>query len=175
MGSGRRLLDAALADGGVTLDTLTELHRLLIAEVSPERAGRLRTSWAVIVLDGRTHLAAPPPARAVEDVKDLLAWLTATLLGPSGGDVRSVAAEVIARIGEAHPFTDGNGRLGIGLAQWILERGGYSRLPGTDLDGWLRGDRRRLYLALREYHRGDPDPWHELFEAATARTFEAHG
>ncbi|MBX3315026.1 MAG: Fic family protein [Actinobacteria bacterium] len=116
-----RLLDVVGGEGAVTSASLTDAHRVLMADDPYEaaQAGRFREvqNW----IGGSDHsprsaLYAPPPAgRVVGLMTDLV-----TFSNRSDLPVLVQGAIAHAQFESIHPFTDGNGRIGRALINAVL-------------------------------------------------------
>lgn len=146
-----RLLDREPLD----LRALIAVHRRLLPSAHPYR-GRFRDRGAVIRLGGHVHRRPPPPDEARRQTEDVLAWLRRE------GRRQELAGDAMARLTAAHPFLDGNGRVALTLATWLVEGGGR----------WLHGDPIRycrerkpeLYQALAANDRTPSAPeWERFF------------
>jgi fido (protein-threonine AMPylation protein) len=157
------MLDAAPLD----LPLLVELHRRLMPAAHPYR-GELRDRGAVIRLGGRVHRRAPPPDEARRRTEDVLAWVRSEGQGPE------LSGETMALLTAAHPFLDGNGRVALTVATWLLERGGFS-LCGDPIV-YCRERKPELYRALAANDRAPPAPeWQEFFVELIDACFELRG
>lgn len=161
--SGVRLLDTVQLD----MRALVALHRRLLPAAHPYR-GRPRDCSATIRLDGRVHRRAPPPDEARRRTKDVLAWLRREGRWPE------LAAEAMGRLTAAHPFLDGNGRVALTVATWLLEGGGNS-LRGDPIR-YCRERKPELYRALAANDRAPPAPeWEQFFAQLVDGCFEPRG
>ena len=92
----------------------------------------------------------PPPAILVPEMtKDLIVWYrkNAKKLHPF-----ELAVELHTRFELIHPFTDGSGRVGRALLNFVLERAGYPTL-------YLGLSHRQQYLdAIKPANDGNPEP-----------------
>lgn len=120
-------LSAVDVGDDITLDTLLEAHRRLLAGTHVERhGGRIRSEQNWIGGSSYNPCSAtfiPPPHEHVEELLiDLCAFCNTD-------DLPSVtqAALAHAQFETIHPFVDGNGRIGRVLIQLVLRRRGLAR------------------------------------------------
>jgi fido (protein-threonine AMPylation protein) len=160
---GVRLLDREPLD----LRALIAVHRRLLPSAHPYR-GRFRDRGAVIRLGGRVHWRPPPPNEARRQTEDVLGWLRREGRRPE------LAGEAMARLTAAHPFLDGNGRVALTVATWLLEGGGFSLR--ADPIRYCRERKPELYSALAANDRAPPAPeWERFFAQLVDVCFEPGG
>lgn len=132
-------------------ETITELHRRIVARSCPEIAGVYSTFPRRIVGSAVVFQnAAKLPAL----MADLGAWLSAVEPSPES------AFEAHLRLVSIHPFADGNGRTARLLMNLILLRSGYPPVAVRPAD-------RNAYLAAIEQAQvaGDAGAYHALLTA----------
>jgi len=171
--AGVRLVDSA-GDRGLTLDLLVALHKLLLPPSHPHW-GRLRDQGAVIRLEGVLHRRAPPPDEAARRAEAALDWLNRELAEQVLDDAPSLAGELMFRLTEAHPFMDGNGRVALTIASWLLLRSGFV-LRGDPIQ-YCRARKAAQYRVLAAYSRlppgsTPPRDWTRFFEEMVRSCFE---
>jgi fido (protein-threonine AMPylation protein) len=160
---GVELLTATPPDLGVLL----AVHRRLLHGSHPYR-GRLRDRGAVIRLGGRVHRRPPPPNEALRQTEETCAWLRRQGRRPE------LAGEAMARLTSAHPFLDGNGRVALTVAAWLLEGGGFTLR--ADPIQYCREHKPELYRALAANDRAPPAPeWQRFFSQLVDVCFESRG
>lgn len=122
----------------ISLDTMLLLHKMLIANIREDIAGRFRQGdeWVRV----GTHIGANP--------KDVLRLLTDILTEYHAG----ASEHIIKRIARLHltfenihPFVDGNGRIGRALNNYVLVREGYVPV------NIAFANRARYYDAFKEF------------------------
>jgi len=161
--SGARLLDARPLD----LRALVAVHRRLLPPTHPYR-GRLRDRGAVIRLDGRAHRRPPPPDEALRLTEDALGRLR------HKGRRPELAGETMGRLTAAHPFLDGNGRVALTVATWLLIGGGLALRD--DPIRYCRERKPELYRALAANDRAPPAPeWERFFAQLVDACFDPPG
>jgi Fic family protein len=165
------------SEGPLTLETLTEVHRVLLTGTRGEHYGGLireEQNWI-----GGTQPNpqgadfVPPPSEYVEPaLNDLVIFANRDDLPPA-----LQASIAHAQFETIHPFWDGNGRVGRALIHAILRRRGLTPhyVPPVSLvlagraDDYIRG--------LTAYRHGDEQGWYAVFadalgaSAAGAREF----
>jgi Fic family protein len=159
--------EAARADR-ITIDHLTALHaRLMVSSPNPAIAGRLRTSQNWIGGNDYNPCGAdfvPPPP---EHIQPLLDDLRAAIDDDSLPPIVQ-AAIVHAQFETAHPFDDGNGRVGRALVHVILRRRGLARVYVPPISVALAARPDRYIEGLTRYRIGEVSRWVEQFAEATA-------
>ena len=174
-------VDTVGPGGPITLRTLLEAHRRLVAGTRLENhGGRLRTlqNWIGGSYNPCSAEFVPPPPEAVAGLlDDLLAFCNDDAL-----PALAQAAIAHAQFETIHPFVDGNGRTGRVLIHLVLRRRGLGLrvLPPVSLvlATWSRD-----YIAglTGTRHAGPPDSpeahvgtnrWIALFASACRRAVE---
>jgi Fic family protein len=95
---------------------IREIHRLILAQVDPEEAGRYSRHQRMIA---GSSLVLPSPAEIPAAMGDFAAWLAGA---PAGFDTAFAAH---ARLVAIHPFGDANGRTARLLMNLLLMRAGF--------------------------------------------------
>ncbi|TWT44963.1 Adenosine monophosphate-protein transferase SoFic [Phycisphaerae bacterium RAS1] len=139
----------------LTERTLLSWHKMIMnGRTDLEDIGRYRTHAEPMQVvsgpphDPEIHFEAPPSARVPKEMQRFLAWFNDT--GPNG----SSPLPALTRAGIAHlyfesihPFEDGNGRIGRGIAEKALAQGlGQASL--TALAATMLAHRKAYYDAL---------------------------
>jgi Fic family protein len=135
-----------------------DLHQILLRDIDPAWAGRLRNG--PVFIRGTAH-TPPNAAHVPQQLDEILAWAA-----QGGTHPVLVAAETHFRFEALHPFFDGNGRTGRLLLNWQLLRAGF---PLTVI---RVEDRARYLEALDRGHAGDLVPLHALVIEAVARSLD---
>ena len=178
-------LDAVEPGGSITVDTLLDTHRRLLAGTRiEEHGGRIRTVQNWIGGSNYNPCSAdfvPPPPDAVAGLlEDLFAFCNDDSL-----PAMAQAAIAHAQFETIHPFVDGNGRTGRVLIHLVLRRRGLGLrvLPPVSLilatwsrdyiDG-LTGTRHVGAPDSAEAHTGT-NRWIALFASACRRAVEDAG
>jgi Fic family protein len=117
-------------DGGLTPDSILELHRIVTEGTldEPAAAGRLQRPGEarVSVFEGEKRVHVPPPARELPGRMQLLCEFANE--GDEGEPfVHPVVRAILLHFWLAydHPFADGNGRTARILFFWAMHRAGY--------------------------------------------------
>jgi Fic family protein len=152
-------LERRVAAGeGLSARLVLDLHGILLRDIDPAWAGRLRNG--PVFIRGTTD--TPPNAALVaERLDELVAWA-----GQAAGHPALVAAETHFRFEALHPFFDGNGRTGRLLLNGQLLRAGF---PLTVI---RVEDRARYLEALDRGHAGDLLPLQALVVEAVTRSLD---
>lgn len=126
-----RAMDEAIAHasepGPITLDTILDIHRALVAHTDEESfGGEIRDvqNWiggGSFSPMGATYVP-PAPSEVPRLLEDIVAFLNRDDLSPV-----VQAALVHSQFESVHPFVDGNGRTGRALVQVVLMRAGVAR------------------------------------------------
>jgi Fic family protein len=124
----------------ITLPILLFLHKMLIANIRDEIAGRLRKEdeWVRV----GAHVGADP-----KDIEGLLARMFATYHGGKDGHIVERIARLHLIFEDIHPFCDGNGRIGRVLNNYELIREGYVPI------NIAFASRARYYEAFKEFEQ----------------------
>lgn len=142
-------IDKKAKEQELTLDGILLLHKMLIANIRDDIAGRFRVNNEYVRVGN--HIA-PAPEQVVKRLHTMLAEYHATAS-------REHIIKRIARLHLAfeytHPFVDGNGRIGRVINNYLLVREGYVPLNIKFID------RKQYYEAFKEFNNN-----------GTARTME---
>ena len=175
-------VDTVEPDGSITVDTLLEAHRRLLAGTRlEEHGGRIRTVQNWIGGSDYNPCSAdfvPPPPEAVAGLLDDLF----IFCNDDSLPALAQAAIAHAQFETIHPFVDGNGRTGRVLIHLILRRRGLGLrvLPpvslilatrSRDYIGGLTGTRHVGARDSAEAHAGT-NRWIALFASACRRAVE---
>jgi Fic family protein len=161
-------------DGPITLASLLEAHRLLMATdyYTAQDSGRLRTVQNWIGGSDYTPIDAlfvPPPPELVHELMDDLV----IFVGRSDLPILAQAAIAHAQFESIHPFTDGNGRIGRALISAILRRRGLTQRVTVPLASAMLADTGRYFAQLNSYRKGHVDEFVEYVSTAAIHSCEA--
>ncbi|MEU2030993.1 Fic family protein [Nocardia amamiensis] len=167
-------LVASAADGPITLDSILEAHRLLMAPdfYTARDSGSLRTVQNWIGGSDYTPIGAlfvPPPPELVPELMDELI----VFIGRNDLPILAQAAIAHAQFESIHPFTDGNGRIGRALISAILRRRGLTQRVTVPLASAMLADTGRYFSQLNRYRDGRVDDFVEYVAVATIHSCEA--
>jgi Fic family protein len=165
--SNQRAMSAAVAaSASLSLDSLLEIHRVLLEKFDPVNAGRLRDVPVWIGGDPygphKAQYVAPKASKVSELLDDLLAFC-------QRDDLPALVLVAIshAQLESIHPFTDGNGRTGRALVQVLLNRLGVTNSVMVPVSAGLLKNTAAYFGALDEYRAGNPEPIVEVFARAS--------
>jgi Fic family protein len=151
-----------LAEAGEPLREvdIREIHRLVMARVDPEEAGRYSTHQRMIA---GSPLVLPMPVEIPALMAEFAAWLAVAPAGPETGFATH------ARLVAIHPFSDGNGRTARLLMNLLLLRAGYPPLV-------IGPEHRAAYIdALQALQLGgDPAPYGDFMTERLAASLKHH-
>lgn len=132
-------IDKTAGTQELTLDVMRLLHKMLIANIRDDIAGRFRIKEYVRV---GSHIAPPPDA--------ILGRLEQMMVAYRAGHHEHIIKRVARfhlTFEHTHPFVDGNGRIGRVLNNYILIREGFVPINIKFID------RQRYYDAFAEFDR----------------------
>lgn len=152
------MLDARETAQPLTVARLNDWHAQLFRnERFMKDVGRLRREdmQVVTVMQGEVreiHFEAPPPERLQREMERLVDWIGRT--GPDGPDTEAYATPARAAIGHLwfetiHPYSDGNGRIGRAVADYIASQEPIFRQAPFSLSRAIQEDKDRYYGALQ--------------------------
>ncbi len=167
-----RAIEIACAGQGFTVDSLLDLHRVLLTPTTDARLGgvvRREQNW--VGGRGNTPLNAdfvPPPFDRVPALlNDLIAFI-------SRSDLPAVAQAAVthAQFETIHPFLDGNGRAGRCLIHVVLRRREAVRLFVPPVSIVLARNSRQYIGGLTDFRSGYTDQWVGTFADALVSSCE---
>ncbi len=130
----------------ITEADILRLHAIILEGINPD-AGSYRKSG--VRISGSTF--NPPPSREVpERMAAMLDWLNGN---PDELNPIELASQLMHRLSQIHPFTDGNGRVGRLLMNLVLIRRGYPFITNISYR-----DRAKYLRALQESDEGNVKP-----------------
>ena len=122
----------------LNLDTMLMLHKMLIANIRDDIAGRFRQDTEYVRVG--SHIA-PPPKEIVERLQTMLVTFNAASHEP----IIKRISRLHLTFEHIHPFVDGNGRIGRVLNNYLLIREGFVPINIKFMD------RKRYYKAFNEF------------------------
>lgn len=164
--SNQEAMRAALtASQNLEVETLLNMHRVLLQRFDSANAGVLRTQ--PVWIGGSSFgphgadYVAPKYELVPEGLEDLVEFCKRTDL-PALVQV----ALAHAQFESIHPFTDGNGRTGRALVQVLLNRLGLTTSVMVPVSAGLLRNTEQYFEALDSYRAGDPRPIISVFANA---------
>jgi Fic family protein len=152
----------ALAAAGEPLREIDirEIHRLILAQIDPEEAGRYSRHQRMIA---GSPLVLPSPAEIPALMGDFAVWLAAA---PAGFETAFAAH---ARLVAIHPFSDANGRTARLLMNLLLMRAGFPPLV-------IGPEHRAAYIdALQALQRrADAEPYQSFMTERLEASLDHH-
>lgn len=124
----------------LSLPLILFLHKMLIANIRDDVAGRFRTAGEWVRVGA--HVGADPT-----DVERLLTEALAAYQGGKDGHIVERIARLHLAFEGIHPFVDGNGRIGRVINNYELVREGYVPI------NIAFANRARYYDAFKEYEQ----------------------
>jgi Fic family protein len=143
------MVAARQAEDPLTRETLWEWHRLLFFGIEVEDLGRWRPFEIDIVRSAAAGsndilYKAPPPDRVDAEMSAFIDWLNAKPEMP----VPVVAAIAHLWFESIHPFSDGNGRVGRAVIEYVFAS--RSRALPFSLSRQIEKDKKAYYAALQD-------------------------
>src|SRR4030065_2491298 len=134
----RSYTDTKAKEQELTLEVMLSLHKMLIANIRDDIAGRFRKDgeWVRVA----NHIA-PDPKEVVERLEKMLAQYYAN----SHENIIKRIALLHLTFEYIHPFVDGNGRIGRVINNYLLIREGFVPVNIKFID------RRMYYKAFKEF------------------------
>jgi len=131
-------IDTKAREQELTLEVILLLHKMLIANISDDIAGRFRKSgeWVRVA----NHIA-PDPKEVIERLEKMLAGYNAN----SHENIIKRIALLHLTFEHIHPFVDGNGRIGRAINNYLLIREGFVPINIKFID------REMYYKAFKEF------------------------
>ncbi|MFH0791232.1 MAG: Fic family protein [Candidatus Omnitrophota bacterium] len=131
-------IDTRAKEQELTLDVILLLHKMLIANIRDDIAGRFRKDgeWVRVA----SHIA-PDPKEVVERLEKMLAGYNAN----SHENIIKRIALLHLTFEYTHPFIDGNGRIGRVINNYLLIREGFVPINIKFID------RKMYYEAFKEF------------------------
>ncbi len=122
----------------LTLEMILLLHKLLLSNIRDEIAGRLRQGNEYVRV--ANHIAPPP-----SELHRLIQEMLTAYQGNSRESIIKRIAKTHLAFEYAHPFVDGNGRIGRIINNYLLIRDGFVPINIKFLD------RKLYYAAFKAY------------------------
>lgn len=143
----------------LSLPLILLLHRMLIANIRDDIAGRFRTEGEWVRVGA--HIGADP-----KDIERLLTDMLTAYHGGKEGSIVARIAQLHLVFEDIHPFVDGNGRIGRVLNNHSLMREGYVPINIAFVN------RARYYDAFKEYEtKGSTKIMEEIIGRALTNSY----
>ena len=133
-------IDRRSREQELTLEVILALHKLLIANIRDDIAGRFRASGEYVRVG--SHIAPAP-----EEIVGRLERMLATYNASQHESIIKRVARLHLAFEHTHPFVDGNGRIGRVINNYVLIREGFVPIDIRFID------RDRYYDAFAEFDR----------------------
>lgn len=133
-------IDRKAREQELTLEVMRTLHKMLIANIRDDIAGRFRASGEYVRVG--SHIAPAP-----EGIVDRLEQMLVAYHASQHEHIIKRVARMHLAFEHTHPFVDGNGRIGRVLNNYVLIREGFVPINIKFID------RNRYYDALAEFDR----------------------
>jgi len=133
-------IDKKSREKELDLEVMLLLHKMLIANIRDDIAGRFRKKGEYVKV--ANHIACAP-----EEIEDLLLEMLAEYNGTTHRDIIKSLAKLHLTFKNIHPFVDGNGRIGRVLNNYLLIRQGFVPI------NIKFSDHKKYYEAFREFDR----------------------
>lgn len=111
-------IDTKAVEQPLSMDVLLLLHKMLLANIRDDVAGRFREAGEWVRVG--SHIAPAP-----EHVLELLGKMLAEYHAASHEHIIKKLARLHLTFEHIHPFVDGNGRIGRVINNYVLRREGY--------------------------------------------------
>jgi Fic family protein len=143
----------------LTFDVILFLHKMLISNIRDEIAGRFRKTGEYVRVGN--HVAPGP-----EEIIGRLEKMFASYHGAGHGNIVERIAGLHLAFEYAHPFVDGNGRIGRVISNYLLIREGFVPINIKFID------RQRYYAAFKEFQEtGGTSTMEEIVSKALTNSY----
>ena len=152
-------IESKAKEAELSLPLMLLLHKMLIANIRDDIAGRFRTGdeWVRV----GSHIGADP-----KDIEQKLVTMLAAYHGSKDGHIVARIARLHLAFETVHPFNDGNGRIGRVINNYELIREGYVPI------NIAFANRARYYTAFKEYEKnGDTSVMEEIVGRALTNSY----
>ena len=145
----------------ITLNTLLDIHRIILKSIDDDHAGALRK---IAVRIAGSTLVLPDPINVPDLMNEFIQWLSTVQENPI-----IISAQAHRRLVSIHPFVDGNGRTARLLMNLLLMQQGY---PPAII---RMEDRPAYFNALSKADQtGDADDFCILVASAVERSLDIY-
>ncbi len=139
-----RFIDGHVRKGDLKIDTLLQIHMLVLKNLSPG-AGHIRATASAIFNQAGVAVYMPPPPRSISKLLDDLLFFVNSDTEKFPLIAAFVAHLVFEKI---HPFLDGNGRVGRLLISSILKSRGWDFTFSVPFEEYLDNHKDDYYFHL---------------------------
>jgi len=152
-------IDKKAKEQELTLPVILTLHKMLIANIRDDIAGRFRAQNEFVRVG--SHIA-PNPKEVVERLEKMLSEYNAQ----SHENIIKRVARLHLAFEHTHPFCDGNGRIGRAINNYLLIREGFVPINIKFID------RQKYYEAFRDFDaKGATDVMEEIVGKALTNSY----
>ncbi|MBL7185211.1 MAG: Fic family protein [Phycisphaerae bacterium] len=152
-------IDTKAREQELTLDVILSLHKMLIANIRDDVAGRFRKDGEWVRVAG--HIA-PDPKEVAGRLEKMIAGYNAN----SHENIIKRIALLHLTFEHTHPFVDGNGRIGRVINNYLLIREGFVPMNIKFID------RRMYYDAFKEFgEKGNTKIMEEIVGKALTNSY----
>jgi Fic family protein len=152
-------IDTRAKQQELTLEVIASLHRMLIANIRDDIAGRFRQPGEYVRVG--SHVAPKP-----EEVVDRLEKMLSDYHAGSHEHIIRRIARLHLTFEYIHPFCDGNGRIGRVINNYLLIREGYVPINIKFID------RKKYYDAFKEFDtKGVTDIMEEIVARSLTNSY----
>ncbi|MDO8499214.1 MAG: Fic family protein [bacterium] len=152
-------IDSRSKEQELSLEVILSLHKMLIANIRDEIAGRFRNDDEFVRVG--SHIA-PNPKEVVGRLEKMLSEYNAT----SHENIIKRIAKLHLTFEYTHPFCDGNGRIGRVINNYLLIREGFVPINIKFID------RAKYYEAFKEFDaKGATDIMEEIVGKALTNSY----
>ncbi len=152
-------VDMRAKEQELTLDVILSLHKMLISNIRDDVAGRFRHNQEYVRVGN--HIA-PSPHEVIERLEKMFIEYNAL----SHENIVKRIARLHLTFEHAHPFVDGNGRIGRVINNYLLIREGFVPINIKFID------RRKYYDAFHEFdQKGETGIMEEIVGKALTNSY----
>lgn len=152
-------IDKRAKERELTLDVILSLHKMLISNIRDDVAGRFRKTGEYVRVG--SHIA-PKSEELIERLQKMLSEYNATV----NENIVSRIARLHLEFEYAHPFVDGNGRIGRVINNYLLIREGFVPINIKFID------RKKYYDAFKEFDtKGKTNIMEEIVSKALTNSY----
>lgn len=152
-------IDKRSKEQELTLDVMLTLHKMLISNIRDDIAGRFRANNEYVRVG--SHIAP-----AAQEIVGLLESMLSQYNATSHESIIKRIARLHLTFEHAHPFMDGNGRIGRVINNYLLIREGFVPINIKFID------RKKYYQAFKEFdEKGATETMEEIVGRALTNSY----